>query len=155
MRSRYRTSPRLAAFTYRGPFAYFVTAVTRGRHPAVTDSSAVTQAIGALHTASEKYDFNLHAYTFMPDHVHLLLSGGADSVLGDLMRFFKQLSGYAYKRSTGHPLWQISYYDRVRRREEAMEDVARYIWANPVRAGLVSDAGSYPFAGPSPLPERW
>ena len=76
-------------------------------------------------------------------------------MLGDLMRFFKQLSGHAYKRSTGQPLWQISYYDRVLRREEDMEDVARYIWANPVRAGLVSDAGSYPFAGPFPLPERW
>jgi hypothetical protein len=37
------------------------------------------------------------------------------------------------------------------RREEATADVIRYIVENPVRAGLCTDAGEYPFTGSSRL----
>ena len=53
------------------------------------------------------------------------------------MRYYKQLSGYAYKKRTGQQLWQISYYDHVLRSEEAIRPIAEYIWQNPVRRGMV------------------
>ncbi len=64
------------------------------------------------------------------------------------MQRFKQVTGYGFKRRLGQPLWQRSYYDHVLRGEEDTEDVAEYIWNNPVRAGLVTDRDSYPFWGP-------
>jgi len=87
----------------------------------------------------------------MPDHVHLLVAGSSDSRLSEFMRIFKQLSSYEAKRTTGEGLWQISYYDHVLRREEDLAQLARYIWENPVRAGLVSKRSDYPHSGPVPL----
>jgi putative transposase len=91
----------------------------------------------------------------MPDHLHLLVAGNDRSSLLRFTQHFKQLSGYAYKKAIGEPLWQISYWDRVLRSDEDLAVVARYIWGNPVRAGLAEDARLYQFSGAQPLPEVW
>src|SRR5213593_3057992 len=44
-------------------------------------------------------------------------------------------------------LWQRYCVERVLRSDEATLVVARYIVANPVRAGLVSQPAEYPFVG--------
>ena len=41
-------------------------------------------------------------------------------------------------------LWQRAYYDRAARKHEDIRQIARYIVANPLRAGLVRDIGDYP-----------
>ena len=41
-------------------------------------------------------------------------------------------------------LWQRAYYDRAVRKGEDIRHIARYIVANPLRAGLVRDIGDYP-----------
>ena len=109
----------------------------------------------ALSRSLDSYGFTLHAYCFMPDHLHLLTSGTDSKSLMRFIQHFKQLSGYAYKQATGTNLWQISYWDRVLRSDEDGITTARYIWGNPVRAGLVEDARQYEFSGPQPLPEVW
>ena len=79
----------------------------------------------------------------MPDHVHLLVAGGRDAPLVRFVQHFKQATGHH------HPgLWQRSYYDHILRHEETIEGVARYIWANPVRAEIVENVLAYPYSGP-------
>jgi putative transposase len=90
----------------------------------------------------------------MPDHCHLLVSGHDGSCLQDFVRHFKQLSGYRHKREHGAQLWQISYHDHVLRNDEDLLAVARYIWDNPVRAGLVPDRTEYRFSGPRSMLEQ-
>lgn len=41
-------------------------------------------------------------------------------------------------------LWQPGFHDHAVRREESLEAIARYIVANPLRAGLVKKVGDYP-----------
>ena len=41
-------------------------------------------------------------------------------------------------------LWQRAYYDRAARKDEDIRQIARYIVASPLRAGLVRDIGDYP-----------
>lgn len=115
---------------------------------------AVQAVLECLTLPCARYGFSLHAYCFMPDHLHLLVSGQDDSSLTDFVRHFKQLSGHRFKREHGAPLWQISYYDHVLRRDEDLLTVARYIWDNPVRAGLVQDRSEYPFSGPREVMEQ-
>jgi REP element-mobilizing transposase RayT len=87
------------------------------------------------------------AYCFMPDHAHLLvLSTGSSSVV-DLMRDFKQLTGFEFMKRTGRKLWQKSYHDQISCSEESFLGSARYIAANPVRAGLVTRLGDWPWLG--------
>jgi hypothetical protein len=42
------------------------------------------------------------------------------------------------------PLWQTGYHDRAIRDGEELLPFARYIVANPLRAGLVEKIGDYP-----------
>ncbi|MNN82247.1 hypothetical protein D3C81_1991650 [compost metagenome] len=41
-------------------------------------------------------------------------------------------------------LWQQGYHDRALRRDEDLVKLARYVVANPLRAGLVEKLGDYP-----------
>jgi putative transposase len=149
----FRESPRLKHFDYMGAYAYFITIVTRQRRRAFLDSVLVASTLELLHRSLNRYGLNLHAYCCMPDHLHLLLSGDPAASLQDCMRHFKQLSSFDYKKRSGSELWQTSYYDRVLRSDEDLPSVARYIWGNPVTAGLVQRAEDCQFSGPRPLPE--
>lgn len=42
-------------------------------------------------------------------------------------------------------LWQPGFHDRVLRAEDDLVAVARYVVANPIRAGLSRSFGGYPF----------
>lgn len=142
----------MQAFDYTGAYVYSLTIVTRRRQPFFRDGKTVDLARASLERAAEKHEFVLEAYCFMPDHLHLLVSGSEEARLKSFVHLFKQLSGYAAKKKLGEPIWQISYYDHVVRREEDLE-VANYIWSNPVQAGLVDDLRDYPYSGPRPVLE--
>ena len=84
----------------------------------------------------------------MPDHVHVLVEGLADdSDLRGFVRDAKQRSGFAFAQRSGRRLWQDGYYDHVLRDDESTIAVARYIFENPVRAGLARRVDAYPHSG--------
>jgi len=83
----------------------------------------------------------------MPDHMHALLEGLDDA--SDFRRYAKmakQRSGAAYALRSDGPLWQKGYYDHVLRDDEDSKEVAFYIVANPVRAGLCAAADDWPWS---------
>jgi hypothetical protein len=41
-------------------------------------------------------------------------------------------------------IWQAGYFDHAIRNEKHLRSVARYIVANPLRAGLVDEVAQYP-----------
>ena len=85
------------------------------------------------------------AWVVMPDHIHWLIELQRGS-LGGLMQRFKSRSALAVHRArqTSGRFWQPGFHDRALRREEKIRDVARYIIANPLRAGLVNSVRDYP-----------
>ena len=138
-----RSSPRLHSFGYQGSYAYHLVLNTRAGLTRFEDGRLVATCLECLAASASQCGFEVVAYCFMPDHVHLLVAGGQDASLGRFVQHFKQATGHR------HPgLWQRSYYDHILRQEEDLEDVARYIWANPVRAGAVEDVLAYPYLGP-------
>ena len=42
-----------------------------------------------------------------------------------------------------NPLWQTGFHDRALRDDEDLRVAARYVVANPLRAGLVTEAGHH------------
>ena len=149
-----RQSPRLKDFPYAGPFAYNLTFVTRGRLPIFDTGEVVGSCLDALKMACQRYGFDVLAFCFMPNHLHVLLAGQGGASLKDFVRYFKQISGYHFKQQDGTALWQISYYDHVLRRNEDIQQIAAYIWDNPVRAGLVENRLDYAFSGPREFMEQ-
>ena len=81
----------------------------------------------------------------MPDHLHWLIELGQGS-LSSLMCAFKSRSSCALYRAGAdrQHIWQPGFHDRALRREEDIRAAARYIIANPLRAGLVSKVRDYP-----------
>ncbi len=138
-----RSSPRLHSFGYQGSYAYHLILNTRGRVSCLQDGRLVASCLECLEASASRYGFQIVAYCFMPDHLHLLAAGTHDSPLVRFVQHFKQATGHRHRG-----LWQRSYYDHVLRHDEGLDDVARYIWANPVRTGIVHEAYAYPYSGP-------
>jgi REP element-mobilizing transposase RayT len=88
---------------------------------------------------------NSLAWVVMPDHFHWLVELQQGS-LSELMQKTKSLSTKAVRQVTGDcsPLWQRGFHDRALRQEEDLVKMARYVVANPLRAGLVEKLGDYP-----------
>jgi putative transposase len=139
---------RLDGFAYVGFARYFLTTCTYQRHPTFRDAEIATRTIEHFRTTARAEQFELLAYCLMPDHAHLLVEGLTESA--DFRRFTKlakQRSGAAYALTADRPLWQKGYYERVLRQEEDAREIARYIVANPVRAGIVESPDRYPHSG--------
>ncbi len=86
------------------------------------------------------------AFVLMPDHVHWLIRLTGMVRLSMAVKEVKGGSARRINRSlerTGR-VWQPGYHDHALRREEDMRAIARYIIANPVRAGIVKRIWDYP-----------
>lgn len=85
------------------------------------------------------------AFVVMPDHFHWLISLG-DTTLAKLMGRVRSSSALQINRahSTNGQIWQRGYHDHALRSEEDVLETARYVVANPLRAGLVKHLAEYP-----------
>jgi putative transposase len=98
--------------------------------------------------AAREQSFEITAYCYMPDHVHLLVSGVTDT--SDCLRFVKaakQYSGYYFQQAYEQRLWERYGFERAIRDDIERASVIGYIVSNPVQAGLVSDPRDYPYLG--------
>jgi len=103
-----------------------------------------TQILRAAHEER----FEVIAYCFMPDHVHLIVLGRDDA--SDVKKFIKlakQYSGYYFAQRHGVRLWQRYGFERVVRDDAELAFTIGYVLANPVRAGLVDQPAKYPYVG--------
>jgi len=139
---------RLAGVPNVGYRRYFLIFCTAHRHRAFANDAVADGCLVQLRRRAAAYDMALVAYCFMPDHVHLLVSGATEAA--DLRAFvidFKQVTGFEYRQRYGRHLWQPGYFDRILRDDESTEAAARYVLENPIRAGLASRLGEYRLAG--------
>ena len=126
--------------------AYLVTAVTSGRVRVFDNFDRGCIAARALSTALAESDAELLAWVLMPDHMHLLLQLGERESLAKAVQRIKGRIAFELARTVGlREVWQSGYHDHALRAEESIAGVARYLVANPLRAGLVASVGEWPF----------
>jgi len=118
---------------------YLVTAVTRDRRPVFQDFAAARAVVDAMKWEFVRGRAETLAFVLMPDHLHWLLALGEGVSLSLVVRAVKSVSAHRL----GWPIWQNGFHDHALRAEEDVVAVARYIVANPVRAGLVKRVGDY------------
>jgi len=123
---------------------YLLTTVVRHRKPLFADLHLARPLVQELRAAHDKQLVSSLAWVVMPDHLHWLVQLG-DIGLDRLMKEVKARSALAINRARGEagPLWQEGFHDRALRQEEDVQKVARYLLANPLRAGLVERLGDY------------
>lgn len=83
----------------------------------------------------------------MPDHRHGVIELAEGAQLSKLMQGIEGRSARAINqlRSNRSAVWLRGFHDHALRSSESLIDVARYLIANPKRAGLVSRIGDYPY----------
>jgi putative transposase len=125
---------------------YHVTTCTLNRHPWFVEFRIARIVIAEMRRLQEEQRVVSLAWVVMPDHVHWLLQLQEGSGLSLVIKSLKGRSSRQIRLQSGHtaPVWQRGYHDHALRCDENVPQVARYIVANPLRAGLVERIGLYP-----------
>jgi REP element-mobilizing transposase RayT len=115
----------LKGFNYIGLHRYSLTFCTDRRRRLFTDADAVELVVQQLLRSASEHNFSAKRF----------------------VKGFKQYSGYYYTQKHHDRLWQRYGFEHVLRDEEVTIAVAKYILANPVRAGLAETVDQYPYVG--------
>ncbi len=98
-----------------------------------------------LYEGSLKFGVSVHAWTFMSNHVHLLLTPQQENAISKCMqflgRYYVRYFNHRYKR-TG-TLFEDRYRSHPVQTREYFMVCSQYIELNPVRAGMVTDPAEY------------
>ena len=115
------------------------------RQPCFTSEHDFTIYTACLQEYAAKYQVDIHAWVFMTNHVHLLVTPTTPSGVSKMM----QLVGQRYVRyfndthqRTG-TLWEGRFRSCVVDAENYLLTCQRYIELNPVRAGMVDSPADY------------
>lgn len=145
----YPARPRLSdPQAYIGCRGYFITVNTLKRKKLFVQGAIVQELVRCLKKIGDQEKFAIIAYCFMPDHVHIVLSGtDRDSDLEKFVKQYKQATGYYLKKKFGYKTWAYSYYDSILKTQDDLQRVVQYTFLNPVRAGMVKKITDYAFLG--------
>ena len=119
---------------------YHIITNTKNRQPIFKNLKYARIIIQNLMLQDEQQFTKTLAFVVMPDHMHWLLELKEAKTLSAIVKSVKANTA----QTIGRPIWQAGYYDHAIRKDEDIANIARYIIANPVRAGLVKRVGDYP-----------
>ena len=138
------------------------------KFPLLADDEHKRLLSAAIDTAIERNGFELVAFVFMPDHVHLIVfPTDGDASVSDLLYSIKKPHSARVRKSmeernddwlgrlmirerpgkTTFRFWQEgSGYDRQIDSSRILLSMIEYVHANPVRKGLCKTAGDWPWS---------
>jgi len=108
-----------------------------------------------LHFDGERY--RLLAWVAMPNHVHVLIETFATHSLSAILHSWKSYSAKAANRLLARQgaFWYPEYFDRAIRDERHLSAAIEYIHNNPIKAGLVDQAGEWLFSSARSTSQTW
>ena len=124
---------------------YLLTFTTHDRLPLFTDPAIAVHCCRAIAALAHTPDGELLSWVLMPDHWHGLVQLGGRITLSQWVARLKSATTRHLPEGVARPVWEKGFHDHAVRQEEDLLQVARYIVGNPVRAGLVSRCGFYPW----------
>ncbi len=157
-----RRNIRLKCYDYSKPGLYFVTICTQKKQKLfgeIVDNKLIESAAGIMlrkwidETSLKFHDANIYEYIIMPDHFHMIIqinSSGEDEVvdstnyiasLSEIVSWIKTMTTNEYINNVktldwlpfDGKVWQRNYYEHVIRSEIELEEIQKYIRANPER----------------------
>lgn len=96
----------------------------------------------------QKFNFKLHGYVIMPNHLHLILNVGNKGNISDIMRDLKSHASYEINKLLNKKsgFWQENFYEHAIRNEQDFTEKMNYIHNNPVKANFVKDPGDFKYS---------
>ena len=123
---------------------YLITTAIKNREKIFTRFEVGRLVVAAL--KHEEKRAKTLAFVVMPDHLHWLLQLNDSADLSRVVANMKSGSAYLINKcmSRSGPVWQRGFHDHAVRYDEDLKHLARYVIANPLRAGLVNNIADYP-----------
>lgn len=129
------------------PPGYAVHVVQRGnnRQTCFTCDGDMAAYAHWLHEGAKKYAVAVHAWVFMTNHVHLLLTPSESGGISRLMQYMgrQYVQPFNYKRGRTGTLFEGRFRSSLVQDSVYLLNCIRYIELNPVRAGMTSNPGGY------------
>jgi len=139
--------------------ARFITFTCYKRHRYLSGPASRKAFLDELGRLRTEHEVRVLGYVLMPEDVHLVLDPPEDTKLGILIGQMKARSarvilsqlqrngGKVLERSDGRAaIWQRRCYDHNCRTSEIVVEKIRYCHNNPVKRGLVSEPGDWPWS---------
>ncbi len=123
------------------PFFVTLCCTPRGENQLTSSPQIPNAVLGSVAHYHTNNIWWVHLFLLMPDHAHALLAVAPDKDLSSTVRAWK-----SWQTKTLNIRWQSGFFDHRLRSDESLEEKAHYVRQNPVRAGLVSDAATWPHA---------
>src|SRR6185437_4028692 len=126
---------------------YYLFRRTDSRHPIFSRAEEYTRFDELIPVALASSDAKLLAYCWQPESVHLVIEIAERPVAG----FMRDLM-WRYSRSTWHrvdedrPWFRERYGATLIHAEPYLEPLTRYVHYLPVRTGLATAPGGYPYS---------
>ncbi|WP_238398601.1 transposase [Edaphobacter sp. 12200R-103] len=125
----------LVRYQKTGYHLHFITFSCYQRLPYLRNPTVRDQFVQSLEKIRTRYDFLVHGYVVMPEHVHLLVSEPNEATLATAIQALKLSVSVQQGRTR---FWQKRYYDFNVFTEDKRIEKLRYIHRNPVTRGLVA-----------------
>jgi putative transposase len=125
---------------------YHIVARGNNRQPVFRDPDDFEFYFKMLYRYSRRYQILVYHYCLMNNHVHLLMkSESSDSGISRMMHGVQTVYALHFTKRyeiSGH-IFQNRFKDCHIHSEAYLLECGRYIERNPVRAGIVTQAGNY------------
>jgi REP-associated tyrosine transposase len=125
-------------------------ALNRGNNgaPVFCDDSDFRAFLEALGQSQTRYPFRLLGYCLMTNHFHLLIRPEPGQSISRILQSVTVAHTWRYRKrhhASGH-VWQGRFKSPLVQDDAHLLVVLRYIEANPLRAGMMSDLAEYPWS---------
>lgn len=140
-------------FDYKGMHRYLVTLPTYHEKPLFSAQEVVFSVLGRLREDAMAHKFDVYAYCFLPGKLLLIIRGRDEtSDMKGFLAAFRGATNAMVMEQTKHPAWSKKYMERVLRKGEESKDLAKQLFAAPVKEGLVKSSADYPYLGSFVVP---
>jgi len=126
---------------------FFVTTKTSMGRALLQSERNASLFIDVLRSYAVAKKFKVHDFVVMPDHVHLLMTVGGEMSIEKAVQFIKGGFSYRLKKDLAYSgeVWQRGFSEVRVNDRESFAKYREYIAQNPVKRGLVSKPGEYPY----------
>jgi len=130
---------------------YFITSVTHQRRPWFARPKLAQIVVDQWKHYEKAYEFQLHTYSVLPDHYHVVLNVGAKKTISQILHAVNSYIVTLMSKQLGHQtkvkVWEGKPWDEVIRDDNMYWQKVAYTLFNAWRAGLVNDPlEPYPFS---------
>ncbi|WP_113906538.1 REP-associated tyrosine transposase [Aliidiomarina celeris] len=121
-------------------FPYHIVQRGNNKQNCFADSEDFSFYAHLMKIYKEKFNVDIHAWVFMTNHVHMLVTPHEKQAVSKMMQSIgrRYVQRFNKKRKRTGTLWEGRFHSSIVDSDEYLLTVYRYIELNPVRAGMVN-----------------